>query len=384
MFKLMEVAIGMIFIYILVSMICTAIREGIEAWLKMRATYLEEGIRRLLHDVNREGLAKRFYNHPLISSLYSGEYSDLVSRTPIARLFKGPGLPSYIPAGNFALALMDIAARGPNPDGAGAGATTPVISLEAVRTNIASLGNSQVQQALLTAIDAAQGDLNKAQANVEGWFNSAMDRVSGWYKRRTQWILFFLGLVAAVGLNINTIAIAEYLYRDDAARVFLVKKAETAGADPTFSNQNFDEVQKELDSLNLPVGWDEASKPKVWGDFTLYLGWLITALAASLGAPFWFDLLNKVMVIRSTIKPHEKSPEEASEDRQSTAQTSATMSAGGGAATGGAAGAGVTSLRPAETIIPPLDAERDIDGCGLDVADPTPDEALPESKGGVA
>ncbi len=46
------------------------------------------------------------------------------------------------------------------------------------------------------------------------------------------------------------------------------------------------------------------------------LGWLLTAFAISLGAPFWFDLLNKVMVIRSTVKPHEKSQEEGSEDRQ--------------------------------------------------------------------
>jgi hypothetical protein len=46
------------------------------------------------------------------------------------------------------------------------------------------------------------------------------------------------------------------------------------------------------------------------------LGFLTTALAGMLGAPFWFDVLNKVMVIRSTVKPHEKSPEEASEDRQ--------------------------------------------------------------------
>jgi hypothetical protein len=41
-------------------------------------------------------------------------------------------------------------------------------------------------------------------------------------------------------------------------------------------------------------------------------GWLITAFAVSLGAPFWFDMLNKIMVVRSTVKPREKSPEEAS------------------------------------------------------------------------
>jgi hypothetical protein len=54
-----------------------------------------------------------------------------------------------------------------------------------------------------------------------------------------------------------------------------------------------------------------------WEDFWSPLfGWSITALAISLGAPFWFDLLNKIMVIRSTVKPKEKSPEEGSEDRQ--------------------------------------------------------------------
>ncbi|WOD13523.1 hypothetical protein [Paraburkholderia kirstenboschensis] len=48
-----------------------------------------------------------------------------------------------------------------------------------------------------------------------------------------------------------------------------------------------------------------------------YLGWFVTASGLSFGAPFSFDLLNKMMVIRSTVKPHEKSPEEASQDRRS-------------------------------------------------------------------
>ena len=45
------------------------------------------------------------------------------------------------------------------------------------------------------------------------------------------------------------------------------------------------------------------------------LGIIFTALAVSQGAPFWFDLLNKFIVIRSTIKPHEKSPEQPSKDK---------------------------------------------------------------------
>ena len=84
-----------------------------------------------------------------------------------------------------------------------------------------------------------------------------------------------------------------------------------------------------MTSLALPIGWDDKSDPKRhftgwswsgdrggWWDQVKWhwLGWILTALAISLGAPFWFDLLNKFIVIRSAVKPHEKSPEESSKD----------------------------------------------------------------------
>ena len=53
-----------------------------------------------------------------------------------------------------------------------------------------------MQRAILLAIDTAEGDLQKAQANLEAWYDSTMDRVSGWYKRSTQWILFAIGLTS--------------------------------------------------------------------------------------------------------------------------------------------------------------------------------------------
>jgi len=75
--------------------------------------------------------------------------------------------------------------------------------------------------------------------------------------------------------------------------------------------------------LKLPIGWDRGLPQHPGSDgkpatdwLEVIAGLLITALATTLGAPFWFDLLNKVMVVRSTVKPHEKSPEEASEDKQ--------------------------------------------------------------------
>ncbi|MGA9768674.1 MAG: hypothetical protein WBV94_06520 [Blastocatellia bacterium] len=395
--EILEVAIGVIFVYILVSIMCTAMREAVEAWLKMRATYLEMGIRKLLQDVDRKDLAQKLYDHPLITSLYSADYATDSARSQLVRFVRGSDLPSYIPSKNFALALMDIAARGTIPEQGGDATSSPTVSLEGIRKNISkNITSTRVQRVVLTAIDMAQGDLGKAQENIEAWFNSAMDRVSGWYKRSTQWILFFFGLVVAVGLNINTITIADYLYRNDAERAVVVAKAEKASTNPALPTSTGEEANKVLAELKLPMGWSigwGAPKPKPltgWGDFwdrlsikswndfwAPILGWLMTAFAASLGAPFWFDILNRVMVIRSTVKPHEKSPEEASEDRQpKTGQANGATGTSGTSAT-----PPVTA--PPESVPAPMDAESDVDGCDVEIVDPTPDEELPESKGGV-
>ena len=176
--------------------------------------------------------------------------------------------------------------------------------------------------------------------NVQNWFDSAMDRVSGWYKRESQHILFWLGLVLVVALNVDTIAIVRHLATSETARAALVREAQeevardatpvrapTADAPATAASVHAadDKVRALSDrllSLNVPIGWDTAhpgGSAVQWA--TSIAGWLLTAFAISFGAPFWFDLLNKIMVIRSTVKPHEKSPEESSEDRQSPTDT---------------------------------------------------------------
>ena len=80
----------------------------------------------------------------------------------------------------------------------------------------------------------------------------------------------------------------------------------------------FDEV---TNSTLLPIGWKHpwqfyedyyhaSPKNAFFSAVTLFAGWLMTALAISLGAPFWFDTLNRFMVVRSTVKPQEKSKDE--------------------------------------------------------------------------
>jgi len=314
--EILDVAIGIVFVFVLVSLICTAIREGLEGWLRTRATHLEQGIRVMLHDDAGAGLARQLFEHPLVFSLFSGKYEPLAKSGWPTALTRGRNLPTYIPSRNFALALMDIAARGPATTNS-SGDQSPRLSLDAVRANIRNIADPVVQRAVLVALDTAQGDLEKAIANVEAWYDSGMDRVSGWYKRSTQLILFGVGLFVAIVLNVNTIAIADFLYHQKAARETLVAEAQNAAGDPEYLTRKYQQVRTDLNALQLPIGWTNAP-PKTAGQrLEALAGWLVTAFAATLGAPFWFDLLNKIMVIRSTVKPHEKSPEEASEDRQS-------------------------------------------------------------------
>src|SRR5262249_35083996 len=154
------------------------------------------------------------------------------------------------------------------------------------------------------------------------WYDTAMDRVAGRYRRHAQVMLLLVGFALAVAANLDTWAIARDLATDEPKRRALLASANrfvaaratagpSAGADAAaFMNAV---SSSPLPSWSGVTGWSS-------------LGWLVTAFAISLGAPFWFDLLNKVMVIRGTVKPTEKSPDEASADRSSLAarETSST------------------------------------------------------------
>lgn len=311
---MLEVAIGLIFVYLLMSLLCSAINEYIELKLNNRAKDLEKGIRMLLNDPDGSGLARMLYNHPLIKGLYQ----------------HGGRLPSYIPSRTFSLALWNLATAS-TEEATAAGVT---MNLPAIRRTVASkVPDAEVRTAILTLIDEAGDDLERARDNIEAWFNAAMDRVSGWYKRRAQKFLIVIGLVAAILTNADTISIGKALALDPTLRSSMVAASQSGAGNAMADTRSLEErMQAEAATLNqmgLPIGWafnrsfrqDPRGVPQSFGLDAVF--WLIlklvglglTALAVSQGAPFWFDLLNKFIVIRSTVKPSEKSRDQPSKDR---------------------------------------------------------------------
>jgi hypothetical protein len=287
---------------------------------------------------------------------------------------------------------MDIAARGGQTDAVNSDPSGPTLDLAAVRQNVLNIGNRQIQRVLLTAVDTAHNDFDAALGTIEQWFDSSMDRVSGWYKRSSQWIIFWIALFVAVTLNVNAIDIAEFLYRNEAVREAIVARAESAATEGGLATRGYGQARTELESLGLPIGWGdqkELSKRTgdAWWDDVLApgFGWLLTALAATLGAPFWFDVLNKTMVIRSTVKPREKSPEEASEDRQfppPAGPAHGRRDAGGPDRHATDANTG-KQTRAIHAVPEPSDDESSRDSCDIEFDEATADEDLPPAQGGV-
>ena len=335
---MLDVAIGVVFVFLLISLICSAINELIEAKLKLRAVDLEQGVRQLLNETNDTTLTQKLYDHPLIFSLFKGNYTPGTemrkSDDPAkVRYSRGSNLPSYIPAKNFSVALMDILlpATGSPTDG-----------VAPFRTAVGNIqNNDKLKQALLSIVNAAGNDVNKTRDGIETWFNSTMDRVSGWYKRRVQTIMFLMGLGLAILLNADTIAIFRNLANERPLRDAIVAAAKEykAPADGSSDNDKIRQNVSTLQQMGLPMGWGWKSDLNLdsqavsnfkavprfdgnefWRSLGIWalkaFGWFITAMAVSLGAPFWFDILNKIMVVRSTVKPHEKSPEEGSQDKK--------------------------------------------------------------------
>ncbi len=331
--EVIDAAIGLFLVFFLFSLLCSAINELIIGHLaSLRASTLEDAIKRMLIDTSTAG---DFFKHPLIRGLCKNDSAK----------------PSYISAATFVdtlLALVESKAKAakPTPTGAppgdavpaaAAAVGSPVIAnvasdLQKVRDAVAALPSTLTDtQLVLQSLLSGCTNMDDARKKLEQWFNDGMDRASGWYKKKIHWFLALWALIVAVLFNVDTFSIAQALLNNPKLRASLVAAAEeTVKQSATNTNatpqQTIEAVEKRIKDLELPIGWTSRTNasgvtptsPKfdyAWlrvGETPMMkiAGLLVTAGALSLGAPFWFDLLNKVVNLRATGKKPEPEKEE--------------------------------------------------------------------------
>lgn len=289
--KMIEVAVGLTFFYVLLALICSTINEWIVMLTKLRAKNLEKGIKALLEDSTSQDLAQAVYGHPLITGLAKKGYK-----------------PSYISSKNFTRVLLDVLKQ-----------TDPEKledSSDDIRKNIKRMQDGKLKKSLTLLVDEAGDNVIQARRNIETWYDDSMERISGWYKRKVRWFILAIALAVTVSMNADTFRIANTLYNDAELRASVMSYVDESQHQIQQQSEqeekaDISELVTEVKSMQLPIGWSKneftvngQEYPKGWalaGNIGLkILGLLFTAFAASLGAPFWFDMLNKFNSLRGS------------------------------------------------------------------------------------
>ncbi|HEY2153818.1 MAG TPA: hypothetical protein VGH34_23635 [Vicinamibacterales bacterium] len=344
----LDVAIGLVLMYLLLSLVCTVINEFISSQLSLRSKSLASALREMLDDPN---VRAAFYKQGLVASAISAvkratplmtssapstpPAADTTTQASIALGAAAPAsesdLLSYLSTQTFVLALFGTLIQPTTAQ--------PRPGLAELETAIATLPDTKLKSALHASLISAQGDFEHFRTSVARWFDDSMDRLSGAYKRNLQFIAILVGCLLAVIVNADSLAVGRALWSDGALRAAIVQSADAtakAGIDATNPpTSSFSDVGAALAKANndlrpLPIGWpacqshDAAgaaatatstikatttgcpSDYTAWFWFTLYkiFGLFATGLALSLGAPFWFDTLSKFVNIRAAgVKP---------------------------------------------------------------------------------
>ena len=269
----LDVAIGMAFVFLLLSLIASVIQEMLATFMQLRAANLLRGLRSLFSGDSIWGndLVDAIYGHGLIRGLFADPEQDLKPRQPVvagadpnsavqpaAITDSGTSwepsyphrldrlrfwlrgkigikpekdvrsvtnqllLPAYIPSRTFALALIDILNRNK-----ATGAQMMDSITQSLQDHHWAYRENKAGEALYALAMNAKGDIQAFQTSLENWYSDSMDRASGWYKRYTQRILLFIGFTLAVVFNVSSVRVGRTLWFDRDARVAMANAADS-------------------------------------------------------------------------------------------------------------------------------------------------------------
>ncbi len=274
--------------------------------------------------LSSQGMTGQITSRPL--TLKAAKPGSSKAPLPSGGLGLRRSLPSYIPAESFAQAIIDLVV----PDKSGQ------TNMGVIQHYIGQLPDSMstLKFSLQALATNAGDDVSRFRTSVEQWYDNHMDRVSGWYKRRAAWITLAVGAVLVLLLNINTITIGHALYGDSAVRSAVSTAAAKNSQCPASETVAacLSRLETEVSSAaqaGLPLGWGTVPACAVkgarcgwlaqrgitnprggspWQVILVLIGFLLTIVALTPGAQFWFGLLVKLNSLRSSGPPPATTP----------------------------------------------------------------------------
>ena len=313
MLKSIDVLIGLSVVMLVASMAVTVMIGFVTHILNTRGRNLKQGIADLLCLIDpnfekgvAEKIAEAVLTHPLIRD---GEkrMGTVVHRDELTKLIMelaaGTGPAKLEPAIQATL-LKTLKEHGIDD---------PAEMLKTIRTASLALEKSSPQLSNMARSNLAilQNTDSQLVAKINIWFDQTMDRVSQRFTLHTRTITFFCGLLLAVALQLDSINIVNRISMDDALRESLVSQAKTHAGDSAglygfLSNDGM---------ITIPAYPGDFSR---FSDPRHLTGILFTTLLLSLGAPFWYGILQQLLQLRSKVAQED-------DDQRKSRQTSQTL-----------------------------------------------------------
>jgi hypothetical protein len=302
---MLDVMIGLVTVYLSFGIACTAFVEAISSIAGLRSRNLRNGLNEFFKGAIKKengeetSFAKAFYEHPLVMTLSKGD----------------KGRPSYIPTEIVGRVVVSLLNNCDTADSLKA-------ALEALPGE--KPGDNRVKDLLLDFYAQTKGEVIEFRKKVEAHFDLSMERVAGWFKRYTQYVAIGVSIVLVGFANVDSIDIARSLSANPEVRAALVQSAgkiltqkqaieaqlekpakpdkaslEAATQKVKEAQAAYDNSVSKLEQTGLTLGWEKEAKEKIdW--FAKVVGLFVSALAVSLGAPFWFQILQRFMQIRGS------------------------------------------------------------------------------------
>lgn len=318
MTTLLTYLISLAGVYLLLSTIVSSFMEfwNVRIGKNFRQVFLREMLEKTLTD-EKSNLVAELYRHPLIAQRLSGTQY----------------MPSAIDSRNFADALVAIVSEKNVGVDASADERAAVSAVHNFREGIKQIPSYRQQQLFYSLLPAETNTESTEQikTNIINWFDAYMTRVSGEYKRRQRKPLFAVSIILALALNVNGLTLFRELWQNQNMQKALETEIVALAAAEKMPQPDGENPRKLMDSLTaklnmvgLPFGFDEdfaiwksclkekepfhpekksGEKPGVlgvlWNYFRLLVGYALAAILMSMGAPFWWEAINKFINIRS-------------------------------------------------------------------------------------
>ena len=306
--NVLSLAIGMITVYLVLALSVTAFNEAIAALLSSRGKWLRRGVASLFSNQARDhgnmAIACKVYDSPYIAYLQRG------SRF----------LPSYLPAWNLLQGMLEAASTTRN---------RALSTLDDLREAAKDLPEgSPIRVGLENLLAAGDTTVEDFQKRYQAWFATFEAQVMAWYRQKTQLVIGGLSVLVVLSMNVDTLQLVNQLATDPKVRESLAEQGSQLARQPDLAAANaalpaasqpsasqpallaaVETVQQRSASLNasgLKLGWSERDWRSTWQSplsaIEKLVGLLLSAFAVSMGAPFWFDLLKSLVLIRSVGK----------------------------------------------------------------------------------